>query len=291
METFDTLRPYLFSIAYRMLGSVMESEDMLQEAWIRWDRADQTTVRNPKAFLAKTMTRLCLDHLKSAKIKREHYVGEWLPEPLVTAQSASLGRSESPDQTLELAESLSFAFLHLLERLTPAERAVFLLREVFDYDYPAIAEILEKNESACRQLLRRGKAAVEKDRPKFDTTTAEHEQILGQFMTACISGSFEGLLNLLADDVVEYSDGGGVRRAALKPIVGADKVVRFLLGITKQLGSNVVPSMTHANGRPAILLYEHGEPHSLIILQIEEGKITQIFSQLNPHKLIQLNSG
>ncbi len=285
METFDSLRPYLFAIAYRMLGSVMEAEDMVQEAWLRWDRTDQSAVQNPKAFLAKTVTRLCLDHLKSAKTKREHYVGEWLPEPLVTSKSAGLAGLGSPDQTIELADSLSFAFLHMLERLTPAERAVFLLREVFDYDYKTIAEIVEKNEPACRQLLRRAKSGLGADRPKFDTNPAEHEQILAHFSMACVSGSMDGLLTLLAEDVVEYSDGGGVRKAALKPIFGADRVARFFLGLMKQAGEGYTSGFTHVNGRPAVLISLDGEPYSVIMFHIENGKITRIFSQLNPNKL------
>ena len=289
METFDTLRPYLFAIAYRMLGSVMEAEDMVQESWIRWERVDQSAVQNPKAFLAKTVTRLCLDHLKSAKTQREQYTGEWLPEPILTDQAIRLANADSPDQLVELADSLSFAFLHMLERLTPAERAVFLLREVFDYDYPAIAEIVEKNEPACRQLLRRAKTAVGKDRPKFDTTAAEHEQILAHFSMACVSGSMDGLLALLAEDVVEYSDGGGVRSAALKPILGADRVARFFLGLMKQADKGYTSGFTHVNGRPAILVSLNDEPYSVIMFQIEEGKITQIFSQLNPKKLKKFN--
>lgn len=291
METFNNLRNYLFAIAYRMLGSVMEAEDMVQEAWLRWDRTDQSAVENPKAFLAKTMTRLCLDQLKSAKTKREQYVGEWLPEPILTDRTPKLGGWESPDKMVELAESLSFAFLHLLERLTPAERAVFLLREVFDYDYQAIAEIVDKNETACRQILRRAKQAVGKDRPKFDTTPAEHEQILAQFAAACISGSMDGLLTLLADDVVEYSDGGGIQKAALKPIFGADKVARFWLGIMKQAPKNTIPQFLQLNGRPAILILIDGTPYSTIQIHIEEGKIKQVFSQLNPHKISHLELG
>ncbi len=285
METFDTLRPYLFAIAYRMLGSVMEAEDMVQESWIRWERVDPSAVQNPKAFLAKTVTRLCLDHLKSAKTQREQYTGEWLPEPILTDQATRLANADSPDQLVELADSLSFAFLHMLERLTPAERAVFLLREVFDYDYPAIAEIVEKNEPACRQLLRRAKTAVGKDRPKFDTTAAEHKQILAHFSMACVSGSMDGLLALLADDVVKYSDGGGIRKAALKPILGADRVARFFLGLVKQADQGYTSGFTHVNGRPAILISLNGEPYSVIILHIEGGKITQIFSQMNPNKI------
>ena len=172
-------------------------------------------------------------------------MGEWLPAPLVTGSAGS----GLPDQTAELADSLSFAFLHMLERLTPAERAVFLMREVFDYDYQTIAEMVEKNEAACRQLLRRAKNALGKDRPKFDTTTAEHEQILAQFAIACVSGSMEGLLALLADDVVEFSDGGGLRSAALKPILGADRVARFFLGLMKQADKGYTSGFTHVNGR------------------------------------------
>ena len=288
MESFESLRNYLFAIAYRMLGSVMEAEDMVQEAWLRWDRKDRSAVQNPKPFLAKTITRLCLDRLKSAQAKREQYVGEWLPEPIMTQRSADLNNWAEPDKTVELAESLSFAFLHMLERLTPAERAVFLLREVFDYDYPAIAEIVDRKEAACRQLLRRAKTSVAADRPKFDTTPAEHEQILASFATAVVSGSMEGLLAILADDVVEYSDGGGLRKAALKPILGADRVARFLLGIMKQAPPNTVPTFSHLNGRPAIVVEIDGEPYTTIQLYIEDGKIKRIFSQLNPEKIAHL---
>lgn len=287
-ESFETLRNYLFAIAYRMLGSGMEAEDMVQETWLRWDQTDQSAVKNPKAFLAKTITRLCLDRLKSAQTKREHYVGEWLPEPLLTNPSDSLMGLNAPDQMIELAESLSFAFLHMLERLTPAERAVFLMREVFDYDYAAIAEVMGKKEAACRQLLSRAKSSVAAERPKFDTTPIEHQQILSQFATACMSGSMEGLLAVLAEDVVEYSDGGGVRKAALKPIIGADRVARFMLGLMKQATDDYALGFTHVNGRPAILISLDGEPYSVMILQIEGGKIRRIFSQLNPEKLNQL---
>jgi len=288
-ESFETLRNYLFAIAYRMLGSVMEAEDIVQEAWLRWDRTDQSAVQNPKPFLAKTVTRLCLDRLKSAQARREQYVGEWLPEPLTATQSDNLGSLAEPETTVELAESLSFAFLHMLERLNPAERAVFLLREVFDYDYPTIAEIVGKQEAACRQLLRRAKSSVAADRPKFDTTLAEHEQILAQFATACLSGSMDGLLAVLADDVVEYSDGGGVRKAALRPIVGADKVARFMLGLMKLAVNGYTSGLTHVNGRPAILISLDGKPYSVMMVHIENGKIKRIFSQLNPEKIGHLS--
>lgn len=288
IESFETLQNYLFAIAYRMLGSVMEAEDIVQEAWLRWDRTDQSAVHNPKAFLAKTVTRLCLDHLKSAQVQREQYVGEWLPEPIITTQSRQLADSLEPDKAVELAESLSFAFLHMLERLTPAERAVFILREVFDYDYAAIAEMVEKKEATCRQLFRRAKGSVAATRPKFDTTPAEHEQILAQFATACMSGSMEGLLAILAENVVEYSDGGGVRKAALKPIFGADRVARFMLGLMKQAAGEYTPEITHANGRPAILISHKREPYSLMLVHIENGRIKYVYNQLNPTKIAHL---
>ena len=290
-QEFEALRTYLFAIAYRMLGSAMEAEDMVQETWIRWERVDQSAVDHPKAFLAKIITRLCLDQLKSAQAKREQYVGEWLPEPVMTEDSSRLGGFETPDQTVELAESLSFAFLHMLERLNPAERAVFLLREVFDYDYATIAQVIEKNEPACRQLLRRAKTAVEKSRPRFDTTPTEHQQILAQFVSACVSGSMDGLLALLSDDVVEYSDGGGIRKAALKPIVGANKVARFFLGLMKQAADEYTFGFTQVNGQLAILISFEGEPYSVIQFHIEDGKIKQIFSQLNPEKMLDMRNG
>ncbi|MFT5194366.1 MAG: RNA polymerase sigma-70 factor (ECF subfamily) [Candidatus Promineifilaceae bacterium] len=289
-ETFETLRNYLFAIAYRMLGSVMEAEDMVQEAWLRWDRSDQSAVQSPKAFLAKTITRLCLDQLKSAQTKREHYVGEWLPEPILTTSSSNLADWAEPEQVVELADSLSIAFLHMLERLNPAERAVFLLREVFDYDYPAIAEIVDKNEAACRQLLRRAKTNVADNRPKFDTTLAEHEQILASFASACFSGSMDDLLTILADGVTSYSDGGGIRKAALKPIIGAKQVARFMLGLVKQVPAGAVPSFDWLNGQPAIIILIDGEPYAALSFHIENGKIMQIYNQFNPHKLKQVAS-
>jgi RNA polymerase sigma-70 factor (ECF subfamily) len=276
IEVFTRHRPLLFSIAYRLTGSVMDAEDILQEAFLRWQNTTDDDVRSPKAYLSAIVTRLGIDHLRSAQVQREDYLGPWLPEPLVTDQ---------PPDTAVLAESLSMAFLVLLESLSPVERAVFLLREVFDYEYEEIAKIVEKSEANCRQLVRRAKAHLADRRPRFNTSKEQQQQITFQFAQACLNGNLNGLLSLLAEDVVNYSDGGGKATAATKPVYSSDKVARFWMGLTRNAPPGFTAQFGTANGQPAILGYVNGKPYSVSILHIEAGRIQGIYNILNPEKL------
>ncbi len=279
-ETFQQYRPLLFSIAYRMLCSVADAEDVVQEAFVRWQRVSGTKVRSPKAYLSSVVTRLCIDHLRSARVRREEYVGQWLPEPLLTDKSLDVA------ETIELDETLSMAFLVLLERLTPVERAVFLLQEVFDYDYEEIARIVGKSEANCRQIARRARESVAARRPRFDISVEQEERLVGSFLEACFSGDMEGLLALLSEDVILYSDGGGKIRAALNPIYGADKVARFFFGILRQVPPGFIVRRTQVNGRPGLIGYfGDGHPQNVANLDIVEGKIQAIRLILNPEKL------
>src|SRR5919201_2733309 len=215
IDLHPELRPLLFSIAYRMIGSVSEAEDIVQEAFLRYHRAQPTDVENPKAYLSEVTTRVAIDHLRSARARREEYVGPWLPEPLLVDEHAP-----DPSEQAELADSLSLAFLVLLERLSPVERAAFLLREVFDYPYDEIAEIIDRSEDNARQLVTRARRHVDEERPRFDADRRAQEELTERFMAATMDGDTEGLIELLAADVVAYTDGGGKVQAARKPLHG-----------------------------------------------------------------------
>ena len=274
---FDQHRPLLFSIAYRMLGSVMDAEDVVQEAYLRWQRAPQAEVRSPKAYLSAVVTRLCIDQLRSARARREEYIGSWLPEPLPT--------EPAPDAAL-LEESLSMAFLVLLESLNPTERAVCLLREVFDYDYGEISRLVDKSEENCRQIARRARQSVAARRPSFESSPEQEERLMGSFLEACFGSDMEGLLALLSEDVTLWSDGGGKTRAALNPIHGADKVARFFSGILRKAPAGFVVRRASINGRPGLIGYfEDGRPQSVATFDVAEGSIRAIRLVVNPEKL------
>lgn len=277
---FDSHRPLLFSIAYRMLGSVMDAEDVVQEAFVRWRRASETEVRSPKAYLSAVVTRLCIDQLRSARARREEYVGPWLPEPLAAAPGDETG----PEAAL-LDESLSMAFLVLLESLTPTERAVFLLREVFDYDYPEISRLVGKSEANCRQISRRARQAVAARRPRFERSPEQEERLTQRFVEACTSGDLEGLLSLLSEDVTLWSDGGGRVRAALNPIHGADRVARFLVGILRDVPAGFAVRLARVNGGPGVLAYEGERPTGVVSLDVSEDRIQAVRIVVNPEKL------
>ena len=279
IKLFDEYRTYLFAIAYRMLGTVMDAEDMVQEAYLRWQQTDAAEVDSPKSYLATIVTRLSIDQLRSARVKREMYMGEWLPEPILM-EGAPLS-----EEMAILSESVSMAFLVLLESLSPMERAAFLLREVFDYSYGEVAEIVGKEEANCRQMVSRARRHLRQGRPRFQTTLAEQEQITWQFAQACMNGDMGGLLAVLAEDVVEYSDGGGKVRAAINPIYGADKVARFFLGILKKAPDGIVPRMGVVNAQPAIISYLEGRATVVTVLDIENGRIQRIYNVVNPDKL------
>jgi RNA polymerase sigma-70 factor, ECF subfamily len=283
LAEFERHRRLLFSIAYRMLGSVADAEDILQDAFMRWQRASKTEVKSPKAFLITVVTRLCINHLQSARVRREQYVGEWLPEPLVT----DLG--SQPSRTVQVDESVSMALLLLLERLTPVERAVFLLQEIFDYTHAEIAKTLELTEANCRQLLRRAREHVRLARPRFRASVKEHREVLERFQEAAASGNMDGLLALLSSDVVLHSDGGGKAPAFPLPIYGTDKVARAVVqGLRTLLSLKPVQRILQINGEPGIVSYVNGRVQSVFTLQVNDGRIDAIFIVTNPKKLSHL---
>ena len=278
-QTFDQYRILLFSIAYRMLGSAVDAEDIVQEAFLRWLEVNKEGVQSPKAYLSAIVTRLCIDQLRSARMQREVYVGPWLPEPITTNGYQELV------ETPILAESLSFAFLVMLESLGPLERAVFLLREVFAYDYPEIATIVEKSAANCRQALHRAHQHLHHRRPRFDVSSEQQERITNQFLQASSSGDMQGLLNLLTDDIVLTSDGGGKVRAALKPIYGPDKVARGMLGILSKVPANLHIRIGKLNNYSAFIAYLDDHINSVLLLDIANERIQHIYLIVNPDKL------
>lgn len=282
MNEFEAYRPMMFSIAYRMLGSAMEADDIVQEAYLRYQAAEPERIQSPPAFLSTVVTRLCLDQLKSARAKRETYIGPWLPEPLPTGSFAASAAQSIDD------ESLSMAFMILLESLSPLERAVFLLREVFDYEYAEIAEIVGREEAACRQLFSRAKKHLAENRPRFRSSPQEHREILTRFLRAIQVGELEGLMSLLAEEVTSVSDGGGKAHAATRPLHGRERVARFFLGIRRFAPSEGVDvSIEEVNGEPAIILRRiSGVPIAVLTVEIDDGVIRALRNILNPDKLL-----
>jgi RNA polymerase sigma-70 factor (ECF subfamily) len=280
LATFDQYRSLLFSIAYRMIGSVVDAEDMLQETFIRWQESADENIESPRAFLVTIISRLCINHLQSARVRREEYVGEWLPEPIVTDPSSD------PFGMIKVDESLSMAFLVLLERLTPIERAVFLLREVFEYEYSEIAKIVGQSEVNCRQILRRARQHVSAIRPRFEVPGPKRTDLFERFLTAVGTGEMTGLIELLAKDVVLHSDGGGKGLAVPNEVRGADKVARGILGSLKRLvPATLVRKLVRINGAPGLVNYLDGKPHSVLTLDVQDGRIQNIYIVTNPEKL------
>ena len=282
LDDFNEHRPLLFSIAYRMLGTVTDAEDMVQETFLRWHQTADEKVREAKTYLATIITRLCIDYLRSARVRREQYVGTWLPEPMLTQQT------DNSSNLMELADSLSIAFLAVLERLSPIERAVFLLRDVFEYDYEEISSMVGKSPTNCRQILRRAKQHIAAERSRFPVSHPQQEQITAQFLEASTSGDLQDLLLLFAKDVTFLSDGGGQVVATLKPIHGAGKIARMLLAMRRKWLANVVSHLVEINGQPGIIQYLDGHIHSAMTLEIVDGRIQSIYSVRNPDKLKQI---
>lgn len=275
-ETFDSLRPLLFAIAYRMLGSVMDAEDIVQEAYLHWQHRGDIVVASPRAFLSTIVTRQSINHLHAARVQRETYPGPWLPEPIIAG-----GEPDVADSTV-LHESLSMAFLVLLESLTPVERAIFLLHDVFAYDFHEIASIIGKGEANCRQIARRARQQIQARRPRFDPDPVHRERLAQQFIAACTDGDLTGLLATLADDVTLWTDGGGKMTAALRPIVGAEQVASFILGIMRKIPST--NQRTLVNGQPGLtIMTERGA--SVLTLDIVDGQVQAIRVVANPDKL------
>ena len=281
------LRPLLFSIAYRMLGSASDAEDIVQEAFLRFHRetAAGTEVESPKSYLSAVTTRLCIDHLRSARVRRESYVGTWLPEPLLTEETSDAERHA------ETADSLSMGFLVLLESLTPVERAVFLLREVFEYDYDEIASVVGKSEENCRQIAVRARRQVQAGKPRFEASKVEHEELGRRFFRAAGEGDVESLVSMLAADVVAYADGGGKATAFPRPVHGRDKVLRILRGPAAR-GERLSVSgvrLAEINGQPgALFLDPDGVPVVAVSLDIVDGQVQTLHAVSNPEKLAHL---
>jgi len=276
---FERHRAYLRGLAYRMTGSLADAEDVVQEAYLRWQNADTSSVQEPRAFLATLVTRLCLDHLKSARVRRETYVGPWLPEPVLDVGDLTA------EAVTELAQDLSVALLLALERLLPVERAAFLLHDVFDYDHPEIAEMLGKSPAACRKLAERARVHVRESRVRTQPSEEECSRVLQAFLTAVTRGDASALGEMLVADAVLYSDGGGRVTAALKPILGRDKIIRFLLGVAAKAPAGISVKIAKVNGMPGLLLLEAGNLIQTIAFEVQAHGVTAIYSVRNPDKL------
>jgi RNA polymerase sigma-70 factor (ECF subfamily) len=285
-DPFEEHRKTLFGIAYRMLGGVSDAEDMLQEVWLRWQKQDPAAIQSPKAWLVSAMTRLCIDQLRSARRTREEYYGVWLPEPLM-----GVSQEQEPDAAAGLSDSLTMAFMLLLESLDPVERATFLLREVFGYDYADTAAIVGKSEVNCRQIVRRARAQLEaKPRTPPPPPSEQAERLVEQFLAAAESGEVKELLALLAEDAVVYSDGGGKVRAAGRPIISADHVSRFFTGIWPKLPADTEWRNARINGRTGLLMHSQGEIYGACSFDFTEGLVRNVYLVLNPDKLRHLSS-
>jgi RNA polymerase sigma-70 factor, ECF subfamily len=281
LETFLGLRASLFGVAYRMLGSATEAEDVIQEAYVRWSRQRQEEVVAPSAYLTTIVTRLCIDQLRSARVRRETYKGPWLPEPV---------EAEAPDPGAgaELADSLSLAFLVLLEELQPVERAAFLLHDVFDYPYDEIAGIVDRSETACRQLVSRARRRVDAPRRRFDADHAHGRELTRRFLVACGTGDLDGLLELLSNDVVVWTDGGGKVRAAMRPVTSPYRAARFLLAVTRRIPEGVSAREVDLNGQPGMVFDENGRVTMALALDVHGDRVVAVRVVTNPDKLVAL---
>lgn len=287
-DVYNTDKPLLFSIAYRMLGSASDAEDVLQDAWVRARGVDRSTIRSPRAFMTTIVTRLCLDRLKSARQTREEYVGPWLPEPVLTSEL------ENPETMLQRSESVTLAFLVLLEELSPEERAVFLLKDVFDYEHSEIAEILGTTAENSRQLLHRAKARLAKGRPPLTGTAQTRREVAERFARAFASGDAAELTSMLTSDVGMWSDGGGKATAARRPLVGRDQVRNFLVGLhrtAETAGVLGVASLTieDINSEPALVLRLAGHLEAIFVLSVDDDVISAIRVVRNPDKLARID--
>ena len=289
-EPFETYRAYLFAIAYRMLGSAMDAEDMVQETYLRYQTTPLETITSLKAFLTTIITRLCMDQLHLARRKREQYLGPWLPEPIITAEAPELAKVE---ERVDEEESISLAFLVLLEQLQPLERAVFLLREVFEYDYAEIATMLGKSEVACRQSFSRARKHLSEHRPRFRASAETQRQLLTGFLRAVNVGEMTPLMNLLAEDVTFWADGGGkVKGAATHPITGRAAVARFFLE-TRNIFRSILPEgsrveLTEVNGQPALITRAGDRAFAVLTIEVEAQHIKTIRNIVNPDKLMHV---
>ena len=284
--TFEAHRSHLIGIAYRMLGEMGGAEDTVQEAWLRWRRAEGEDIRDPRAWLSAVTVRLALDALRSARARRESYVGPWLPEPLLPDDVRALA-ADGPAARAELASDLSLALLHVLERLSPEERAALILHDAFDCDYRDVAATLAKSETACRKLVSRARERVRVDRPRHTATKDEHKALIARFSEATLASDTKSLMALFADDVVFYSDGGGRVPAALNPVRGADRVARLILGLMRKLGGGVAPEVhtIELNGQFSLVIRQRDQIYSTVMADVANGRLTAIYVIRNPEKL------
>jgi RNA polymerase sigma-70 factor, ECF subfamily len=282
-QTFEPHRRRLLGLAYRMLGSVADAEDVVQDTWLRWHAAERDAVRDPAAFLHRIVARLCLDRMKSAQVRRETYIGPWLPEPVLDAEALRAPGS------LEWADDLSFTLMLALERLSPLERAAFLMHDVFDLGFDEIAAALDRSEAACRQLAARARQQVRNERPRFTVAADEGEQLVTAFLQAVESGDPGKLARLLAEDAVLHTDGGGRRAAARNLILGRDRIVRFLLGLTRK---GLIPPaeirLMQVNGLPGFVAVEKDGALEVMAFEAKGGQIAGIYAVRNPDKLTRL---
>ncbi|ADJ48141.1 RNA polymerase sigma-70 factor, ECF subfamily [Amycolatopsis mediterranei S699] len=281
-EAFVAHRNLLFTVAYEMLGSAADAEDVLQETWLRWAEVDQSEVREERAYLVRITTRLALNRLRTMKRRKEAYVGPWLPEPLLTTPDVA--------EDVELAESVSMALMLVLETLAPTERAVFVLREVFDVGYGEIAEAVGKTPAAVRQIAHRARRHVDARRPREVVSARETRAVLESFQRAIEGRDLQGLLDLLAPDVVLMSDGGGVKQAALRPVAGADKVSRFIVGGIGRTEIQVTGVPVVVNGNPALALNVDGVFDGIMAVRVEGGRISGLYFVRNPEKLTRVEA-
>jgi len=281
---FEQLRKRLFGIAYRMLGTAADAEDIVQEAYLRWHQANTDEIRSADAWLVSVVTRLSIDKLRKVSIEREKYVGPWLPEPLVASTSPT------PQEELETKSNLSMAYMLLLERLTPVERAAFLLHDVFDCAYPLIANILRKSEAACRQVVHRARQRVRTEQSRFKASDAALRSLINQFMAAADAGDDVALLSLFAKDATLTSDGGGVVPAARKVVRGRSRIARLYLVLAKKLGTRLRKEMLTINGEPGLVMYLDGAPFATVAFESDGNSITALYTVLNPQKLHRLSS-
>lgn len=284
-STFEPHRGRLHGIAYRMLGSRADAEDIVQEAYLRWHRAPAEEIHSPEAWLVTTTTRLCIDRLRAAQAERQAYIGPWLPEPIVEEAAPAA------DARAELASSLSVAFLAVLERLAPEERAAFLLHEVFDSGYEEIAQILGKSEAACRQIVSRARRRVREDRPRVQVSASARRALIDRFVSALLQQDKHALIQLLAADATWTSDGGGKAKAARKVIHGSEHVARFATAVIGRFADRVRLRVITVNGEPGLALYGDGHLISVISLLTDGARILGIYSVLNPEKLAAVSLG
>ena len=281
-ETFVAHRNLLFTVAYEMLGSAADAEDVLQETWLRWVKVDLDQVRDQRAYLVRITTRQSLNRLRTMSRRKESYVGPWLPEPLLTAPDVA--------ENVELAESLSVALMLVLETLSPTERAVFVLREVFDVGYDEIAAAVDKTPAAVRQIAHRARRHVDARRPRETVSARETQAALESFQRALETGEVQALLDVLAPEVVLVSDGGGVKQAARRPVIGADKVARFIVGGARKSGAVITVEPTVVNGNPALIVHVGGELDGILAARVEDARITGLYFVRNPEKLTRVES-